>query len=227
MIGGAGHARRVSRRRAGRALFRHLDEAARSAPRGRRVRAQPRPTTRSAGASCCPTRRWTTWRANDPDQRRRDPRALRLLGRHRRPSTAACARVSAGHGFCGIGRKRLLQHPAGARPRARRRAALRDRDRQPPRPIARDYDLVVASDGVNSQVRSEYRRRLQARHRHRASASSSGSARTRSSTTPSPSSSRRPSTAGSGRTPTSSTPTPRPSSSNAARRPGDASASTR
>ena len=79
----------------------------------------------------------------------------------------------------------------------------------------RDYDLVVAADGVNSKVRTRASPTSSSPTSTCAPASSSGSARTRNSTTPSPSSSRRPSTAGSGRTPTSSTPTPRPSSSSA------------
>ena len=41
--------------------------------------------------------------------------------------------VSTGHGFSGIARKKLLHAAAAARPRARRRAALRDRDRRAPR----------------------------------------------------------------------------------------------
>ena len=39
--------------------------------------------------------------------------------------------VSTGHGFCGIGRKRLLMLLAAARPRARHQAQLRDRGRRP------------------------------------------------------------------------------------------------
>ena len=41
--------------------------------------------------------------------------------------------VSRGHGFSGIARKKLLHAVATARPRARRRSALPDRDRQRPR----------------------------------------------------------------------------------------------
>ncbi|MGH6891857.1 MAG: bifunctional salicylyl-CoA 5-hydroxylase/oxidoreductase, partial [Dongiaceae bacterium] len=63
--------------------------------------------------------------------------------------------VSTGHGFCGIGRKRLLM-------------LLQDRARElgvelrfqtevdEPADLARDYDLVVASDGLNSRTRATY-----------------------------------------------------------------------
>ena len=129
---------------------------------------------------------------------------------------------SGGHGFCGIGRKRLLNILQDRARGARRRAALRDRDRRP-RGLSRDYDLIVAADGVNSKVRGRARARLPARHRRarlqvhlarhapevrrRLHLHLRGDA----------------STAGSGRTPTSSMPTPRPSSSSARRRPGGAS----
>ena len=69
-----------------------------------------------------------------------------------------------------------------------------------------DADLVIASDGLNSRVRSQYADHLPARHRPAAATASSGSART-SCSRPSRSSSRRPSTAGSRRTPTGSTTT--------------------
>ncbi len=91
--------------------------------------------------------------------------------------------------------------------------------------LAKNYDLVVAADGLNSRTRKRIRRHTSSPPSICARTSSSGSAPSRNSTTPSPSSSRRPSTAGSGRTPISSTPTPRPSSSNARRRPGRSSAS--
>ena len=160
-------------------------------------------------------------------QRRRDPRELRLLGRHRRGPRRASH---------GVGRARLCRDrpdedaddPAGPRPRTGRRAAV---SRPRSRPVA-DYQARLRHawsprDGLNSRVRTESGRAFPARHRHARNASSSGSARIRNSTTPSPSSSRRPSTAGSGPMPTSSTPTPRPSSWNAARRPGTPGASRR
>ena len=63
--------------------------------------------------------------------------------------------VSGGHGFCGIGRKKLLM-------------LLQDRARElgvdlrfqtqvdDVEALARDYDLVVASDGLNSRTRATY-----------------------------------------------------------------------
>ncbi len=116
------------------------------------------------------------------------------------------------------------QHPAGARAGAGRRAALRDRDRQP-RALSR---LRPDRGGRRHQLQGARRAgaRLQAGHRRaRLQVHLARHAR-RSSTMPSPSSSRRPSTAGSGRTPTSSMRTPRPSSSSAPRRPGAGPAST-
>ena len=163
-----------------------------------------RPTTRRLGA----------------DHRRR----VRALGRHRRPHSAARRITSGGHGFIGIGRKRLLEHPAGPRARARRRAALRGRVRSRRSEVAR---LRPRHRHRRRQLAlpRRLRRRVRRRHRRARATSSSGSARARCST-PSPSPSRRPSTAGSRRTPTASRPTARPSSSNAPRRPGAASAST-
>lgn len=64
--------------------------------------------------------------------------------------------VSSGHGFCGIGRKKLL-------------LILQDRARQlgvdmhfetevaSALDYARDYDLVIASDGLNSKIRMEFK----------------------------------------------------------------------
>ncbi len=73
---------------------------------------------------------------------------------------------SGGHGFCGIGRKRLLN-------------ILQDRcielgvelvfetDVQDDQAIAAQYqaDLVIASDGLNSRIRTRYAERLPARCR--------------------------------------------------------------
>ena len=159
-------------------------------------------------------------------QRGSDPRAFRLLGRYRRQLSRRADRFD---------RPRLLRHraqevaavAAAARAGAGREPALSDRDRQRRRTLARTYDLVVAADGLNSKVRSEFAQAFPARRSICANASSSGSAPTRNSTTPSPSFSRRPSTAGFGRTPINSMPTPRPSSSSVRRRPGTSSASAR
>ena len=181
------------------------------------------PTTPSAGAWCSPTRRWPTSKAADPVSAAEIARHFVYwddIAVHYRGTVTR----SSGHGFCGIGRKRLLNI---LQDRAQALGVeLRFETEIDGLEPYRGYDLIVAADGVNSKVRDRAGARLQARHRRARTASTSGSARTRSSTTPSPSSSRRPSTAGSGCTPTSSTPRPRPSSSSARRRPGATSAST-
>ena len=66
------------------------------------------PTTPSAGASCSPTRRSATCSAADARDRRARSSARSTTGTTS-TSTSAAARIrSGGHGFCGIGRKRLL-----------------------------------------------------------------------------------------------------------------------
>ncbi len=68
--------------------------------------------------------------------------------------------VSSGHGFCGIGRKQLLiilQERAlelGVEIRFETEA-------QPAATYAGDYDLVVACDGLNSKVRTEFEKEFQ------------------------------------------------------------------
>jgi anthraniloyl-CoA monooxygenase len=63
--------------------------------------------------------------------------------------------VSGGHGFCGIGRLRLLQifH---ARARQRGVSLVFQREVTDPDPYAAEYDLVVASDGAASATRKKY-----------------------------------------------------------------------
>ncbi len=63
--------------------------------------------------------------------------------------------VSSGHGFCGIGRKKLLLL---LQERARELGVeLRfETEAESAASYAKDYDLVVASDGLNSKTRSEY-----------------------------------------------------------------------
>ena len=112
---------------------------------------------------------------------------------------------SSGHGFCGIGRKRLLNilqdraQALGVGSSSRRRSTASSPTAgttwslPPTVPTPRCAAPSPMSSSRTSMC---------------APASTSGSARTRSSTTPSPSSSRRPTRAGSGRTPTSSMPTP-------------------
>ena len=161
--------------------------------------------------------------AADPVSAEEIRRALRLLGRHRRPLSR--------HRHALVGARLLrhrpqaaAQHPAGPGPGARRRAAVRDRDRRP-RALPR---LRPDRGGRRRELQGAQRAgaRVQARHRRAACQVHLARHARRSSTTPSPSSSRRRSTAGSGRTPTSSMPRRRPSSSSARRRPGAASAST-
>ena len=63
--------------------------------------------------------------------------------------------VSTGHGFCGIGRRRLLQI-------LQERAAQLDvelrfeREADDARPFMAEYDLVVAADGLNSRTRAAF-----------------------------------------------------------------------
>jgi anthraniloyl-CoA monooxygenase len=63
--------------------------------------------------------------------------------------------VSTGHGFCGIGRQRLLLL---LQERARELGvALRfQTEADAPAGLARDYDLVVAADGLNSRTRAAH-----------------------------------------------------------------------
>ena len=128
-------------------------------------------------------------------------------------STASRIR-SSGHGFIGIGRKRLLEilqdrarelgvalhfehecEPADLDDWARLRPRHRRRRRQQPHPRR------ATPDAFRRRRRRARQQVRLARHVARCS-------------TPSPSPSRRPSTAGSGRTPIASRPTARPSSSN-------------
>ncbi len=130
-----------------------------------------------------------TFAAADPEPRR-DPGPLRPLGRHRHPLSRP------GHH---LDRPRLLRHVApgaarhlaGARARARRRAALPAEigDDDLAR-LRRDADLVVAADGVNSRC-ARARRRASRPTSTRAPTASSGSARP-SRSAPSPSTSSRP-----------------------------------
>lgn len=63
--------------------------------------------------------------------------------------------LSGGHGFCGIGRKRLLR--ILQRRAAELGAELRfETEAQPDLDLYRDHDLVIATDGVNSRFRQAY-----------------------------------------------------------------------
>ena len=102
--------------------------------------------------------------------------------------------VSGGHGFCGIGRMKLLLL---LQERARELGVdLRfqtDIAEDQIEELSRDYDIVVASDGLNSRTRTRVRRALPARRRRPPVQVRLARHHGRSSTTPSPSSSRRPS----------------------------------
>ena len=164
---------RVHRRRAGRALFRDLDEAARSGARDRPLRAQPRPTTRSAGASSSPTRRSRICMANDPSLRRDHPtnspigtisRSTSTARRSARAATASRHRPQA-----------AARHPPGARARARRRPAFRA---EASRRLADWGDAIWSSPPTAPTAASAtLRRRFRARRRGARATSSSGSAR--------------------------------------------------
>ena len=99
------------------------------APRGRRRRAQPALRHLRLGRGAV---RRDAGQPEDarPRERRSDPPRVRLLGRHRR--------LLPRHRHALVGARLLrhrpqaaAQHPAGPGARSRRRAALRDRDRQP------------------------------------------------------------------------------------------------
>ena len=72
--------------------------------------------------------------------------------------------TSSGHGFIGIGRKRLLEI---LQDRARELGVVLhfEAECDPADPKWRDYDLVIASDGINSRFRDAARRRVRSRHR--------------------------------------------------------------
>ena len=130
--------------------------------------------------------------------------------------------ITSGHGFVGIGRKRLLNILPGSRPRELGRApGIPHRDRASPR--CSRPTILLASDGANSKLQIPNRLRRHDRyppqqvHLARREQSLRGLSFAF----------RGDATAGSGRTPTSSTTMPRRSSSNAARRRGEALALTR
>ncbi len=205
--------------------LRHLHEAARPAARHRRVRAQrPWRHVRLGRRVLRPDH------GQSPRQRSRQaPHAIEAglahwddIDVHIHGQTI----TSSGHGFSGIGRKRLLNM---LQDRARElgvRARVQAPRSRPTRPSSRAYDLVIASDGANSARARSSGPMISASISTCGRTNMSGSAPTRRSRL-SPSRSSKPRTAGSGRTPTSSMTAPRPSSSNAAKRPGEGLASTR
>ena len=68
--------------------------------------------------------------------------------------------VSTGHGFCGIGRRKLLEllqeRAINLGVKLEFEAKIDD-----PRPYAQDYDLVVGADGLHSRVREAYQTHFQ------------------------------------------------------------------
>ena len=197
---------RGRRRRPGRPVLRAADEAGPIPRTTSPWSSATGPTTRSAGASCSPTRRWATSRAADAaDLTPQITRAASTTGTTSTSTSRAASITSGGHGFCGIGRKRLLNIlqarceelgvSCASRPRSHdateRSTATptchRRRRREQPRPRA-------ATPSTSSPTSTRRDCRFVWLGTHAAS-------------TPSPSPSRRPSTAGSRRTPTGSTPT--------------------
>ncbi|MCF6322264.1 MAG: FAD-dependent monooxygenase, partial [Rhizobiaceae bacterium] len=68
--------------------------------------------------------------------------------------------VSTGHGFCGIGRKQLLMI-LQARARELGVDIKFETEAKTAAEYSGQYDLVVACDGLNSKVRSEFEQRFQ------------------------------------------------------------------
>ena len=163
--GATTHEDRLHRRRPGGPVFRPADEEAGSAPRHHAWSSATSPTTPSAGASCSPTRRWTTCASGTHRPRPQIQQAfnhwddieLQFKGRTIR---------TGGHGFVGIGRKKLLNILQARCEALGVKLVFEtevDTDADFP-----DADLIIASDGINSKIRNQYARRLQARHRHAA-----------------------------------------------------------
>ena len=170
---------RLHRRGAGGALFRDPDEEAGSA-HAITVFERNRPTTRSAGASCSPTRRSRT--SPGPTRRAR-PRSIALASPIGTTSTSTS--TARDH----LVRPRLqrhrpqaaAQHPAAARAEAWACAACsRPRSRASTRLLGA-ADLIVAADGVNSRIRDRYAAHF-GPEIDGAGAATSGSARSRRST---------------------------------------------
>ena len=110
-----------------------------------------RRASRSAGASSSPTSRSRTSPRNDPVSAKIITDEFAHwddIDVHIRGETI----TSGGHGFIGIGRKRMLEI---LQDRARELGvALHfDAECDPADPKWRDYDLVIASDGANSRFR--------------------------------------------------------------------------
>ena len=111
----------------------------------------------------------------DPATLRRDHAGASPTGTTSRSTTGARCCPRRGHGFSGLARQALLEHPAAAAREPRRDAARSTRGR-PTRPRARDADLVVAADGVNCACARSFAAQLRAAASTGARTASSGSA---------------------------------------------------
>jgi 2-polyprenyl-6-methoxyphenol hydroxylase-like FAD-dependent oxidoreductase len=214
----------MHRRRAGRPLLRDPDEKTGPAERRRRHRAQPPLRHVRLGRGLLDQTLGNLVSADEPTA----GTILRAFNHWDDIDVFFKGRriTSGGHGFCGIGRKRLL-NILQARCEELGVKLVFETSVTDERAVAQQYgaDLVIASDGVNSGVRTRYSDVFRPRSTF-GGAASSGSAR-RSASTRSRSRSRRRSTAGSRLTSISSTATRRPSSSRLPRRCGGAPGSTR
>ena len=219
----AGSEDQMHRRRAGGAVLRHFDEAARPAHDVHVFERNAEGVTFGWGVVFS-DQTVENLMANDPGLGRQSSPTNSPIGTTSTSiSTAQCDPL--------VG-PRLHRHrpqaparnPRRPRPRARRRDPLRARVR--PRPRRMDATGTWSSPPTASTAASaKPMPSISASTSRSAPTASSGSARPRRST-PSPSPSRRPRRAGSGPTPIASPTIARPSSSNARRRPGRRSAST-
>ena len=152
-IGPSAHENRLHRRWAGGSLLRHFDEAAQLRARDRSVRAQRARRSPSAGASFS-DQTVENLAANDP-------KCAKIIADefahwddidvHIHGETI----TSSGHGFIGIGRKRLLEI---LQTRARELGVVLhfNAECDPADAEWKDADIVIASDGANSRFRDAY-----------------------------------------------------------------------
>src|SRR5262249_15580236 len=140
----------MSWRRPGRALFRDRHEAAQAARRDSRRRAQSAPRYVRLGVVLS-DETLANLNASDPESADAIRRAFVYWDDIAVFYRGSVTR-SSGHGFCGIGRKRLLDI---LQDRARALGViLRFETEFESADDYRDYDLVVAADGANSKIRT-------------------------------------------------------------------------
>ena len=132
--GATTHEDRLHRRRPGRAVLRAADEAARPAPRHHRGRAQQALRHLRLGRGVLRRRRWTTCASGTRPPRPRSSRPS-TTGTTSSSSSRAARIRSGGHGFVGIGRKKLL-NILQARCEAAGREAACSRPRSIPTPTS-------------------------------------------------------------------------------------------